>query len=101
MTLQVTIEQTGKSFHPSSDWQMLSDRPERFRFESMTEVREYLKERYGNSKRQPMYRDTKDGTIRCGWVIGFRNADWSHSPVQHWLQQDWVMVEEVTAVEVS
>ena len=62
----------------------------------MKEAKDWLKDNYGKAKRVPMYVDTKDGkTKKVGYVIGFRNADYSHSPVYKWIQQDWVSFNEV------
>jgi hypothetical protein len=97
--IQVHITSTGKSFSPRDKWRAFSS--ETFYFANIAEVKRWLNERYGNSTRHAQYTERKDGTsYRSGWVIGFRNADWSHSPVQKWLQQDWITVREVRPVEL-
>lgn len=98
--VQITIEATGKGYHPSSRWTFLSSRPETVTVESMAEARRYLRDRYGKAKRMPMYVDADGQTKRVGYVIGYRNADYSHSPVNHWLQQDWISFQEVTDISL-
>jgi hypothetical protein len=65
-------------------------------FKTLEEVKAYLSEHYGKSKRVKMYCNTKDGKQKhIGYIYGFKNKDWSHnSPA--WYQQDWV---EITQVE--
>jgi hypothetical protein len=98
MAIQLHITPTGKGYHPDSDWQHLSERPEIVEVEDVKAAQAYIRDRYGKAKRQPMYRDTASGTVKCGYVVGFRNADWSHSPVEHWLQQDWIELREVQPI---
>jgi hypothetical protein len=71
------------------------------RFPSLKEARNYLKETYGKAKRSPMFIDSKKKTIRCGYIIRFKNADWSHAPVEHWMQEDWVKFEEIETVNLD
>lgn len=97
--IELLITPTGKSYSPRAEWQHMSERPERRVFETKQEARAWLKERYGRAKRVPMYRDQKEGApVIVGYVIGYRNADWSHAPVQHWLQQDWIEFRETQPV---
>ena len=92
---------TGKGYHPSAQWTQFHH-DELHGLENMQAVYDALKERYGNAKRAPMYRDRKDGaSYKCGWIIGFRNADYSHAPVSHWLQQDWIELIEYNAVDLA
>ena len=64
-------------------------------FKTSEEVKNWLKGQYGECKKVPMYRDKKGQSVKVGYIYCFKNADWSHSPVQHWYQQDWVEVLEV------
>lgn len=96
--IQVQVTMTSKSFSPRANWAQLAR--EHHTFGSMAEARAWLAKEYGESKRQSMYLDSETGTRRVGYVIGFRNADYSHSPVEHWLQRDWVEFKEVTPVTV-
>lgn len=92
------ITSTGKSFSPRSSYFIFDER-RKAGFSSMKEIYAWLRETYGKAKRQAQFTDRKDGkTYRSGWVIGFRNADYSHAPVDHWLQQDWITVVKVEAV---
>lgn len=91
--IELHITMTGKSYNPKDQYCIFGD--ERHSFPTMQAARDWLKERYGSSKRVPMYHDTKDGrTKQTGYVYGFRNADWSHAPLDKWLQQDWVSFRE-------
>ena len=99
--IEVLITPTGKSFHPSAEWHHLASRPERVTFANLDEAKVYLGGRYGSCKRQPMYIDTGAGAKQVGYIYGFRNADWSHAPVEHWLQQDWVTINTVEPADLG
>jgi len=97
---EVNITMTGKGYHPSSEWQQFGH--DRKTFSDLMQVNQWLDEAYGRSKRVPMYVDTKEGkSIRCGYVIGFRNADVSHYPVDKWIQQDWIQISECKTVDLD
>ena len=98
---ELHITETGKSFSPKARYSIFND-DRKAGFSDMNAVYAYLRERYGKAKRQPMYVDLKTGgTLKCGWVIGFRNSDISHAPVQHWLQQDWIHISKVETVDLD
>ena len=68
-------------------------------FDNLKEAKQWLKEEYGNCKKEKMYVDLKSGGSKhIGYVYSFRNADMSHYPISKWLQQDWV---EIIKVEYS
>ena len=97
--IQLIVTKTGKSYSPKDKWQIFDH--ETLSFQDMKQAREYIKEEYGKSKRSSMYVDTKDGkSKRIGYVIGFRNEDCSHYPINRWIQQDWVEFREVKIVEI-
>ena len=65
-------------------------------FDSIEKVKSWLKEKYGNCKTIPMYRDGPENkSVKIGYIFCFKNADWSHSPVNRWYQRDWVEIREV------
>jgi hypothetical protein len=98
--IEAHITMTGKSYDPRDEYRIFGE--DRKVFADMGEVRQWLDEQYGSSRRQAMYVDTKDGrTKRCGYVIGFRNADLSHYPVDKWLQQDWISFSECKTVDLD
>ena len=98
--IKLNITMTGKSYDPKDTWRIFAD--ETHTFEDVRTAREFLRDRYGKSKRQPMYQDTKDGkTHKVGYIYGFRNADHSHYPVERWLQQDWVNFSEEKPVYLN
>jgi hypothetical protein len=98
--IQLQITRTGKSYSPKAKWTCFDE--ETKNFPDMKTVREWLRKEYGNAKRVPMFTDTKDGkTLRTGWVIGFRNADLSHYPVNKWIQQDWIHVREIKEIDLN
>lgn len=93
--IELRIAHTGKGYGRGSKWQLFDE--SRKAFDSLADAKRWIRETYGKSKRQAQYTEREDGTsYRSGWVIGFRNSDWSHSPVEKWLQQDWITVVEVT-----
>lgn len=93
--LEADITMTGKDIGSKGSYQIFGH--ERKTFRSMAELKKFLKDRYGNSKRSPMYIDTKDGKAqKTGYIYGFINADYSHAPVHKWYQQDWVEITELT-----
>jgi hypothetical protein len=94
--IQITIIETGKGYAPKDQWRTFNE--ETHIVIDMKAARAFLRARYGKAKRAAMYQDTKEGTKRVGYVFGFRNADVSHTPVEKWLQQDWVSFEEVKQV---
>lgn len=63
-------------------------------FETAREVTEWLKENYSSAKRNIMY--YAEGKP-CGYVYKFENADYSHSPVERWQQEDWVNISKIKA----
>lgn len=97
--VQLYIISTGKGYAPKSEWQGMND--ETKTFANIKEAQAYLKERYGKAKRAPMYVDVNGKSKQIGWVIGFRNADWSHHPVDKWIQRDWVEVRCVGLMAVG
>lgn len=87
--IEVHITPTTRTYGPGKQWYRGTDVVERFR--DMNEVRAFLKKRYGNCKRQPMYRDRTDGSVvKVGWVFGYRQDDGTDK----WMQQDWVSFRE-------
>lgn len=99
--IEVRITPTAKGYSPRDSWHHLTTRDDVYHFDSKLEALAFIRERYGKAKRAPMYQDRADGTpAKIGWVIGYRNSDYSHYPVEHWLQQDWVSVLEVTRAPV-
>ena len=87
--VQLHITMTGKGYNPRDEWSMLGTK--RKNFIDIAGAREWIRENYGKSKRSSMYIDLPNGDVKkIGYVIGFRNADISHYPIDKWLQQDWI-----------
>ena len=98
ITLHIT--ETGKGYHPSSEWQLLHEYERGFDTREQAEA--WIAETYGKSKRAKMYTERKgQPDIVCGYVIGFRNADLSHYPVDKWLQQDWIQFRESKVLDLA
>ena len=91
MYYKIDITCTGKN---GKEGYFIFDTSKKY-FKTPEEVKNWLKEQYGNCKKVPMYRDKKGKSVKVGYIYCFKNADWSHSPVQHWYQRDWVEVKEV------
>lgn len=88
---EVHITSTGRNYGRNQQYHILNEQSHRF--DSKQAVQTFLKEQYGTCKRVKMYCDKKDGsTDQVGYIYGFHNADWSHAPVEKWLQQDWVSI---------
>lgn len=102
--IQLSITRTAKSIGQRLDPDSIDDGYRFFDhetklFQDMAEAKAYLKETYGNCKTSPMYQDRKDGTtVRSGTIYHFKNADYSHAPVEHWYQQDWVSFDKLTPI---
>lgn len=91
--IELHITETGKSYYPRDNYKTFS--VHRRVFDCLTLAKDWLKVQYGNCKKSKMYRDRSDGTVEhIGYIFGFRNADYSHYPVDKWLQQDWVEFRE-------
>lgn len=99
--IRVEMVLTGKNYGSSSQYSTFGD--DFFCADSVEDAIVELKTRYGNSwnHRKKMYRDTKNGTIHCGWIVGFKNADLSHSPVDRWLQRDWIELVKCTPINLE
>lgn len=92
--IQIHITMTGKGFSSKDKFSGISEETKTFR--DMPACHEYLKKTYGKCKRDPMYADGQDDKpIKRGYIYCFRTADYSHAPVQHWIQQDWVSFYEL------
>ncbi|MDD2779739.1 MAG: hypothetical protein PHD17_11295 [Methanothrix soehngenii] len=67
-------------------------------FRSMAEVQKWLKDRYGSSRRQPMYADKKDGsTEKVGYVISFKDQEYEGGRYRTYYHQDWIGIREIPA----
>lgn len=91
---ELSITQTGKpKGRTKEDYATFNIESKTFRTEE--EARQYLKDTYGDCKKQAMYQDTKEGAEQIGWVYHFNNEDISHVPVEKWYQLDWVTITHV------
>lgn len=98
--IQLLITETGKGYNPKDAYTVFNKQTKEFK--DIPEAMQYIKDTYGKSKREKMYVDVKGGGSKhVGYVIGFRNSDISHFPVEKWLQQDWITFEEVTTVDLG
>ena len=98
--IEIQIVMTGKGYGRASKWQGLGD--ENHRFSDKTAAMTFLSDRYGRCKRAAIYRDGPKGeSVQTGYIYGFRNADWSHAPVDKWLQQDWVEFRQCEILPIA
>ena len=66
------------------------------RFKDMKEFKLWLKEEYGKSKRQIMYRDDKEGNaVKVGYVIGFKTKEYEDGKYKTYYESHWIEVVEV------
>lgn len=68
-----------------NDWRVFDDHTKIF--DTVEDAQRWLKNQYACAKRLQMY---SGNGIPCGYLYEFKNADWSHSPVEQWWQRDWV-----------
>ena len=62
-------------------------------FTCLEAAKQHLKVKYGNCKREKLFRDNPNNEpYQSGWIYCFNNSDMSHRPVDKWHQQDWVEV---------
>lgn len=94
---EVTVAKTSKPRgNTQASYQVFDE--ERFEFDSIPGVREWLTKTYRTCKRVKIFRDLPDGQAeQVGWVYCFKNEDRSHWPVAKWWQQDWVEVRQIKA----
>ena len=105
--IELHITMTGKGYSPKAAWECFANEVKRF--EDIAAAKVWLAEHYGKCRRVPMYCDVKAGpddpgfsrTVRAGTIYCFRNADWSHAPVEKWMQQDWVSVSECKDLNIA
>lgn len=75
---------------------------EKEQFETLAEVKTYLKEKYGSHRREKMFVDGNDShssgftPIHVGYIYKFKNSDHENK----WYQQDWVEVKEIKATTI-
>lgn len=92
-TVEIEVVKTCKGYSPKDRWQRYDREVQCFL--TLAEAQKWIKNRYGKSKRSPMYVDDKDGKpIRVGWVIGFRSPACCPGDNPK-LNQDWVSIEYV------
>jgi len=93
--IEVHVTKTCKRWgSPEGYW--FPSKPTILQFSDMKEVRAWLKETYGTSRRQGMFCDTKKGTVvRTGWVVSYSEYSDDRPPVRL-ACQDWVKVTEIT-----
>jgi hypothetical protein len=98
--IRIVIVQVSKGYGPKDKWQGMNQ--ESRTFADLDAAMAYLKDRYGNCKRTPMFRETSPETeTQIGYVYHFHNADWSHAPVVKWLQQDRVEFQKVEYLDMA
>jgi hypothetical protein len=97
--IQLNITKTGKPFGSKEKYQIFDQ--EQQNFTSIQEAKAWVKETYGKSKQSKMFVDREGKATHTGYVIGFKNADWSHSPVNNWLQQDWIEFFKVEPIDLG
>lgn len=88
---EIQVTETGRPYGPNGEYRIFNTGSTRLHTKEA--VSDYLKERYGSCKRIKMFSDADNGKpAHTGYVYCFHNSDCSHSPVEKWLQQDWVTI---------
>lgn len=100
---QVHITMTAKSYGSREGYSIFGE--ETHPFGTLADAKAFLTARYGTCKRVPILRDLPtllEGTAyKSGFIGCFHNADWSHAPVDRWLQRDWCEIFKVTPVNLQ
>ena len=97
---KLNIVKTGKDINNKKDnvYTMFDD--ENLEFETLEDVKNELKERYGNCKRIYCYMDDKEGNPKkIGYIYCFKNKDISHDS-KWWYEQDWVNININTSEDI-
>lgn len=98
--IQLRITQTSRSYSPKDRFTVFNDYTKNFK--TLKDAKAWIKENYGKCKKTKMYLEIKDGKdIHIGYVFGFRNADYSHSPIEQYIQQDWVKFRECKSIKLN
>ena len=96
--IQLAITKTARGYHPSQLWRQYDHTTENF--PDLKAAKAWIKEKYGTSKKSPMYIDTKTGkTKKIGYVIGFRSEEYEDGKWDKFLEQHWVSFSEVKDME--
>lgn len=95
--IQLEITKTARGYSKKETFRIFDKQNKTF--SDMQSARKWIYDQYGKAKRSPMYIDGKDGKPqKIGYVIGFRNADLSHYPVDKWIQRDWIAFKEIKRI---
>ena len=98
--IQLQITMTGRGYGKNDDYRCFDEQTKVFN--DLESAKAWLKEQYGKSKRTKIYQDSKNRTsYQVGYLYHFNNADWSHSPVNKWRQQDWVSFHSVETMNLE
>lgn len=88
--VRLEITKTGKSYSPRSHWTVYDK--EAHDFETLADAKAWVRENIPKGKRSPIYVDTKSrGTIKTGYVIGFRVNDFRDRHLEQW----WLSFAEI------
>jgi hypothetical protein len=95
--IQLEITKTARGYSKKETFRIFDKQNKTF--SDMQSARKWISDQYGKAKRSPMYIDGKDGKPqKIGYVIGFRNTDLSHYPVDKWIQRDWIAFKEIKRI---
>ena len=92
---EIETIKTAKPFGNKGNYQVFDGGTKKFK--TLEEVKEYLRDEYGNCKRDKQYIDNENnGAVHTGYVYCFKNSDISHDS-EGWYQQDWVTIYNIEA----
>lgn len=92
------IVKTAKDYNPKALWYRYAD--DQKTFETLQSAKQWIKDTYGKSKRSVMYQDTKDKSIKIGYIIGFRNEEYENGKWRSFLEQHWISFHKMEAVQI-
>lgn len=97
--VKLSIIESGKDIGSKEEYQAFNQFVKTF--DSAKEASEWLREIYGNHKKEKMYIDDKNGNAHhIGFTFGFRNKDISHNS-NWWLQRDWIEIRRITETSID
>ena len=91
--IELRIITETKGYKNTDEW--LNRCTQNFQFSTLKESKEFLKDRYGKSSRQPMYRTVAGHDKKVGYVYKFKTQeDYRDGTTYKCIQHDWVDFRE-------
>lgn len=96
---EVHVLMTGKAVNSKDGFSIYHEEVEKFKF--ISEVKDFLKEKYGSCSREKMYRDDKNGkSFHSGYIYKLGLQEPTERGEKKWYGQDWVEVREIQSTTI-